>query len=404
MEKWLFGVLLTIISAAGSTTGLILQKMAHVKEEEQPGAKYFGIPCNKYFIAGFIMLVLVPLPFDFLALANAGQSIVLPVGTGCTVVFGQILAPKILHEKLTKLDVAATTCIVCGTFISTLTGTHESPTYKSKTLLHLYTMPPFIITIIFVFITTSFCVLFAHNETFVVKYFCKVPNSIKIPILAYIPSSIGAVQIMIFKMTGELTKNTFEGYEEKYVTYRTINETSISVTKTRQVFVNEFLNPLLYVCLLLVIAFAIAQLSYLNRGLAVYNAIKFLPIYNTLLLMVGVTCGAIYFQEYEAFHPIWFPIGVFFEMCGILALSWKTDEKNAVANNDDRESNNNDDDKNDSENYNGQPYHVPSTIDTKNAEKNDNTQNLRQSPFAAVKQKILPRSHEKVHPLTSDEL
>ena len=209
---------------------------------------------------------------------------------------------------------------------------------------------------------------------------------------------------MIFKMTGELTKNTFEGYEEKYVTYRTINETSISVTKTRQVFVNEFLNPLLYVCLLLVIAFAIAQLSYLNRGLAVYNAIKFLPIYNTLLLMVGVTCGAIYFQEYEAFHPIWFPIGVFFEMCGILALSWKTDEKNAVANNDDRESNNNDDDKNDSENYNGQPYHVPSTIDTKNAEKNDNTQNLRQSPFAAVKQKILPRSHEKVHPLTSDEL
>ena len=34
MEGWLLGVLLTIISAAGSTTGLILQKMAHVKEEE----------------------------------------------------------------------------------------------------------------------------------------------------------------------------------------------------------------------------------------------------------------------------------------------------------------------------------------------------------------------------------
>ena len=34
MEGWLLGVLLTIVSAAGSTTGLILQKMAHVKEEE----------------------------------------------------------------------------------------------------------------------------------------------------------------------------------------------------------------------------------------------------------------------------------------------------------------------------------------------------------------------------------
>ena len=57
----------------------------------------FGMPCNKYFIAGFIMLVFVPLPFDFIALANAGQSIILPVGTGCTVIFGQILGKYISY-------------------------------------------------------------------------------------------------------------------------------------------------------------------------------------------------------------------------------------------------------------------------------------------------------------------
>ena len=124
MEGWLLGVLLTIVSAAGSTTGLILQKMAHVKEEENRNIqnisnvdevventtttelqdnndndvkKCFGMPCNKYFIAGFIMLVFVPLPFDFIALANAGQSIILPVGTGCTVIFGQILGKYISY-------------------------------------------------------------------------------------------------------------------------------------------------------------------------------------------------------------------------------------------------------------------------------------------------------------------
>ena len=90
MEGWLLGVLLTIVSAAGSTTGLILQKMAHVKEEENRNIqnisnvdevventtttglqdnndndvkKCFGMPCNKYFIAGFIMLVFVPSKF-----------------------------------------------------------------------------------------------------------------------------------------------------------------------------------------------------------------------------------------------------------------------------------------------------------------------------------------------------
>ena len=75
--------------------------------------------------------------------------------------------------------------------------------------------------------------------------------------------------------------------------------------------------------LFLVIVLAIQQLSYLNRGLARHTAIKFLPTYNTLLLMVGVANGAIFFKEYTAFHPVFFPIGCLLEITGILALSWK---------------------------------------------------------------------------------
>ena len=129
MQRWIIGVLLTILSAAGSTAGLILQKLAHLKMQESEDSNngvvhetkdndedngtsknesknktrtIMGIPCNKYFIAGFIMLVVVPLPLDLVALANAGQSLILAVGTGCTVIFGQIVAPKVLKESLTR--------------------------------------------------------------------------------------------------------------------------------------------------------------------------------------------------------------------------------------------------------------------------------------------------------------
>ena len=34
MQRWVIGVLLTIFSAAGSTAGLILQKLAHVQESD----------------------------------------------------------------------------------------------------------------------------------------------------------------------------------------------------------------------------------------------------------------------------------------------------------------------------------------------------------------------------------
>ena len=348
MKGWVLGVLLTIVSAAGSTSGLILQKIAHTREQKavKDGIKTntlkcFDIPCNKYFIAGFIMLAFVPLPFDFVALANAGQSIILPVGTGCTVIFGQLLAPKILGEKLTNLDIVATFFITLGTVLSMATGTHESPTYTANRLLYLYTLTPFIIAMVFIAITTTICLIVAH----VPKLEEKLWASAKIPILAYIPSSLGAVQIMVFKVVGELTKNTFTGYEESYVdtsSSSSTNSTNGINYKTRMVKTNEFLNPILYLYVFLVITLAVAQLSYLNRGLSKYNAIKFLPIYNTLLLMVGVTCGAIYFQEYDAFHPVWFPIGCLLEMSGIFALAWKMDDDDNKNNeNVDTESNSN---------------------------------------------------------------
>jgi hypothetical protein len=87
MEKWLIGVLVTIVSALFSTIGLLMQKYAHMKEAElmkkSGGTKgYFkccGIPCNAWFVSGFVVLAFVPLPLDFIALSNAGQSLIIPV-------------------------------------------------------------------------------------------------------------------------------------------------------------------------------------------------------------------------------------------------------------------------------------------------------------------------------------
>ena len=78
------------------------------------------------------------------------------------------------------------------------TGTHESPTYTANRLLYLYTLTPFIIAMVFIAITTTICLIVAH----VPKLEEKLWASAKIPILAYIPSSLGAVQIMVFKVGG----------------------------------------------------------------------------------------------------------------------------------------------------------------------------------------------------------
>ena len=305
---------------------------------------------------------------------------------------------------MTRLDIVATFLITIGVFISTLTGTHKSPVYTSNELLRLYTLPPIIITITFIVITTTICILFTHYETIIINQCIKrniqFPESLKIPILAYIPSALGALQIMVFKMVGELTKNTFEGYEETYIEKETVNTTTIQITKTRKVHVNEFANPLLWICLLFVITLAIGQLSYLNRGLAKYNAIKFLPTYNTLLLMVGVTCGAIYFQEYNAFHPVFFPIGVLFEMSGILALSWKS--KDDVEKEHEKKKRDKNKTKKDVITYGSSSSSDEDEEEgMKDASKNGNMKkNASSSPLQSIK-RMIPRSHEKIYPATT---
>lgn len=326
MESWIYGIIFTFIAAFGSTTGLILQKIAHRVEQSKeelgiPQPKWNGIPCNKYFLCGFIFLALIPLPFEFLALMYAGQSIILPTGTGCTVVFGQLLAPAILGEKLTKLDLLATFLISTGVVVSIAFGTHVTPHYSAEKLMSLFTETAFITSLVITTILTIACLIIFHVE----KLYNRVPVPARIPLLAFVPSAIGAIQITCFKVLSELTKNTFTG---KLVSV-TSNATGAIVYSQSYERTNEFLKPSLYLYLFLVITLAIQQLSYLNRGLARHNAIKFLPTYNTLLLMVGVANGAIFFKEYTAFHPVFFPLGCLLEIAGILALSWKTEKPEA---------------------------------------------------------------------------
>ena len=59
----------------------------------------------------------------------------------------------------------------------------------------------------------------------------------------------------------------------------------------------------------------------MNLGLSLHHAIKYLPIYNTFLLIASVVVGSIFFQEYATFHPIAFPIGCVLLIIGIRQLA-----------------------------------------------------------------------------------
>jgi hypothetical protein len=230
-----------------------------------------------------------------------------------TIVWNQILSPLVLKEKFSRQDAFATIIIVIGVLVSTLFGTHASPSYPASTLIGFLGEPAFIILLIFAFFSTAFALSILHVKK-VQRYFS---HEINLLAVGYTPAIFGSMQIMCFKVVGELNKNTFEGLEVR----ETNNVNGTEVTTTKRLFVNEFESWRIYTFLLLVILLAIYQFKYMNLGLSLHHAIKYLPIYNTFLLISSVVVGSIFFQEYATFHPIAFPIGCVLLVVGIRQLA-----------------------------------------------------------------------------------
>ena len=82
-------------------------------------------------------------------------------------------------------------------------------------------------------------------------------------------------------------------------------------------------NPEVYLFIVAAVVCALGQVIWINKGLAAFPAIKFVPAYSASLSLLGSTIGAVYFQEYQKLTGIgmvMWPIGSLVVVGGILIL------------------------------------------------------------------------------------
>jgi hypothetical protein len=87
---------------------------------------------------------------------------------------------------------------------------------------------------------------------------------------------------------------------------------------------SAWVKPHPYVFVVVTFGLAAVQLSFLNRGLAISETIKYLPVYNALLILFATFYGALYYKEYEdwsAIGMVMFPLGCAVVMAGVLTLT-----------------------------------------------------------------------------------
>eukprot|EP00906_Rhabdomonas_costata_P034487 RCo048536 len=172
-SQWVLGVLCSLLASLFSAVGTVLQKHAHMQrlrqsqqsrsaaqrsslrpgdvesadaksenEEEVSSGLLLRSPA---WLLGLFFLVALPLPFNCAALTLADQSLITPL-FGVTLLLNQIVAPALLSETLTCVDLFSTAAILIGSTVSVAMASHSPAAMTFTTLSSLHLAPAFAIT------------------------------------------------------------------------------------------------------------------------------------------------------------------------------------------------------------------------------------------------------------------
>lgn len=301
----LLGMGLAVLASVGSTFGLILQKLAQLQNDALPPEEQYtktgSLICSPTWIFGLVLLVAVPFPLDLVAFSLAPQSLVVPL-TGVTLILNQVIAPFILKEKVTCIDWMATAVITVGIVFTTAFGSHCSYEYTVDQMIDFFDPLAFQIAESFFLVSMIFCWWWV---TWGAKSCCSEAKVDQHRSLAYgyMSGAVGGQQQIFLKATGELLETSVNGKGE----WDRWESWALTLT-----------------C----VALAVGQIQLLNKGLGLWTAVKYLPVYNVCLILCSTTYGSIFYQEYKGLDTlgyIMFPIGVTIVVAGSLVLTLKNE-------------------------------------------------------------------------------
>ena len=179
----------------------MLQKKAHLLNEVakegggKPATEAMGLLITPTWLLGLLIMVIMPLPIDFVANAYASQSLLAPTAA-LTIASNQVLAPMFLDEKLGRGEIAATFIIIFGVLISTLSGSHAEQTYTVCTLMDLYKKSTFYVPVTVLSIALCAAFKVRDDRELLGKY--------RPATIAFLAGGLGALNNLFFKATGEL--------------------------------------------------------------------------------------------------------------------------------------------------------------------------------------------------------
>lgn len=291
---WVAGFLISLVFSVLNSVGINLQKLSMTRNDTAEVKK--TTLKQPLWMLGFGLVCLGSL-LDFVAFGMAPQTLLAPLAA-LSLVWNMLIAPIFHKEKVTRENLLATAIIFIGVTLTVIFAGHNTPTYELEDLIRLYQQPAMyayiVLIVCFLGGLFAFCRYIERTHNFEEGLF---------HIICYggIAGTFGGQSVLLAKSTVELLKSAIWGDSGFYM----------------------FTQPTSYVIIAGLGACLGFQVHFLNGGLARFDALVVIPVYQSFWILMSVLGGIMYFEEYVSMtrmQMLMFTIGSCVTILGIIVL------------------------------------------------------------------------------------
>ncbi|CAH9068140.1 unnamed protein product [Cuscuta europaea] len=290
MGEWVIGAFINLLGSIIINFGTNLLKLGHDEKEKQSmmGTEGANVKAAMKPIIYFqtwrvgALFFAVGNCLNFISFGYAAQSMLAALGS-VQFVSNIAFAYFVLNKTVTVKVMIATTFIVLGNIFLVAFGNHQSPVYTPEQLAEKYSNITFLLYCLILVVAVAFL----HSVYRRGELLISVPgNNLKpywqmlLPFsYAIVSGAVGSCSVLFAKSLSNLLRLYISsGY--------------------------PLHSWLTYSMLLLFLSTAGFWMARLNEGLALFDAILIVPMFQIAWTFFSICTGFVYFQEYEVFDAL----------------------------------------------------------------------------------------------------
>ncbi|KAF3777220.1 putative magnesium transporter [Nymphaea thermarum] len=310
MGEWVIGAIINLFGSLGINFGTNLLKLGHnererlaVLDRSGSGEKLVMKPiiCFQTWRAGLLIFALGNC-LNFISFGYAAQSLLAALGS-VQFVSNIAFAYFVLNKTVTQKVVVATAFIVLGNLFLVAFGNHQSPVYTPEQLVEKYSNLIFLfylLILMFIVGIAQYAYRRAELSLSVFSFDLSPYWHTLLPLsYAIVSGAIGSCSVLFAKSLSNLLRLTMSSRYQLHSWFT-------------------------YSMLLFFLSTAGFWMARLNEGLALFDAILIVPMFQIAWTFFSICTGFVYFQEYQVFNSLrasMFLLGMMSVFIGISLLA-----------------------------------------------------------------------------------